>query len=608
MAGLISETVGAGVNTPSAVSPTPDMSLMNFEFAHQRLRNLVNNWEAGELKATQRRRRIRDIKVNLDDLRNRRLLQSDETYIPVRMIDTNIRRETPAYIQYLTQSRRSAIFKDLDDRNFITTKLEEAFTIATRYEDWATPFMRCLDGAMLHGYDCVEIVLDFDLPGGVGIEHIGHENLLFPMDARSIQQCEYIMRVYWCSILKLRSFVSEFGFDNYETEQLIKRIDGSGNTSTTGLVMSGDSLVAVYKVQFKYDGAVYVGWYHPSAGNWLKSPTQLYLGKTQKDALTGEVTKLPEKEYPIEMLYYQEGEKPEILAHYGRGMLDEFKQDAASSLWSAYVNGSNRASRVFGAPAGNTDTAGVIPKQTDVILEGGKMFNAPIDFFTMPYPSPDMLRGIQALDTQNSSETNQIAYAVNNREDSRKTATEIQASQQQTSQVTTVTVTMFASFLQRVYQRVWDVIKTLANDNKIAFLQIASGVDQLTGQEIKSNDLATINRRYQIRPAGDVDVIERQEKLQQRMQFWPVVQAIPGLAGEFLTDIIKTAFPDDAERYILAMQQGSIKNNVIQGLSTMLQAAVTKPDGSGLEDHFKGMEPQLQQMQMQVQQALQAPI
>ena len=141
---------------------------------------------------------------------------------------------------------------------------------------------------------------------------------------------------------------------------------------------------------------------------------------------------------------------------------------------------------------------------------------------------------------------------------------------------------MFASFLQRVYQRVWDVIKTLANDNKIAFLQIASGVDQLTGQEIKSNDLATINRRYQIRPAGDVDVIERQEKLQQRMQFWPVVQAVPGLAGEFLTDIIKTAFPDDAERYILAMQQGSIKNNVIQGLSTMLQAAVTKPDGSAL--------------------------
>ena len=235
------------------------------------------------------------------------------------------------------------------------------------------------------------------------------------------------------------------------------------------------------------------------------------------------------------------------------------------------------------------------------------MFNAPISFFTMPYPSPDMLRGIQALDTQNSSETNQIAYAVNNREDSRKTATEIQASQEQTSQVTTVTVTMFASFLQRVYQRVWDVIKTLANDNKIAFLQITSGVD-LTGQPIKSNDLATINRRYQIRPAGDVDVIERQEKLQQRMQFWPVVQGIPGLSGEFLTDIIKTAFPDDAERYIMAMQQGSIKNNVIQGLSTMLQAAVTKPDGSGLEDHFKGMEPQLQQMQAQVQQALQAPI
>jgi hypothetical protein len=92
------------------------------------------------------------------------------------------------------------------------------------------------------------------------------------------------------------------------------------------------------------------------------------------------------------------------------------------------------------------------------------------------------------------------------------------------------------------------------------------------------------------------------------MQFWPVVQAIPGLSGEFLSDIIKTAFPDDSTRYIQAMQQGSMKNNVIQALSQMLQAAVMKPDGSGVEEHFKGMEPQLQQMQMQVQQAIQAPM
>jgi hypothetical protein len=466
----------------------------------------------------------------------------------------------------------------------------------------------------------MEIVPDSTKPGGVAIEHIGHENLLFPMDARNIQQCEYIIRVYWCSILRLRSMATEFKFNSVEIEQLIKRIDGSGNTSTTGLILSGESLLTVYKVMFKYDGRVYVGWYHVAAGDWLKAPVPLDLGrKTVQQPTPDQLILNPaaqpvsitqvETEYPVELLYYQESEKPEILAHYGRGMLDEYKQEASSSILSAYVNGAIRASNVFGAPGGNTDTGGATPKQTNIVLEGGKMYDAPMQFFTMPYPSPEMLRGVQFLDTQNASETNQVAWAVNNREDSRKTATEIQASQQQTSQISTVTVTLFASFVRRVYSRVWTVVQSLALQNVFPFLQLPGQVDPLTGQPGPAiNDAATISKQYDVRAAGDVDVIERQEILQRRMQFWPVVQAIPGLSGEFLSDIIKTAFPDDSTRYIQAMQQGSMKNNVIQALSQMLQAAVMKPDGSGVEEHFKGMEPQLQQMQMQVQQAIQAPM
>jgi hypothetical protein len=265
------------------------------------------------------------------------------------------------------------------------------------------------------------------------------------------------------------------------------------------------------------------------------------------------------------------------------------------------VNGSLRASNVYAAPANPTDAVGVAPSQTEIILEHGKMFNNPVNFFHTDYPDVSMLTGIQALDTQNSQETNQIAWAVNNREDSRKTAAEIKSANQQTQLISGVQVTLFSIFLRKLYNKAWLIVQSQALQNKIQFLMIPGGpLGEYT------NNVVVINKIYDVKAAGDVDVLERQEKIQLMQSFWPVVQNTP-IAGIFLADILKAAFPDDGDRYSKELLQGGLKNKVIQGLGQTLQAAVINPETGELDAHFKGLEPQLQELAKQSQMALQSP-
>lgn len=603
-------------DTFTASAPAPGAAIiadtmLDYRFAEGRMRPLVDKWLAEEVKRTEYRRRMRDIKVDVKALRERGQLKSDETYIPIRLLDTNIRREQPPQIQYLTQSRRCAVFKCNTQPQHDASALEGEFTRVMRYEDWEVPFIRVLDGAALHGWDSVEVVFDDKKPGGVAIEHVGHENLVMPFDARSLEQCEYFLRIFHVSAPQLKAFVRDFGFNQVEVEKLIRLLEGDVNTTSgTPYKSRSDSMVMIFKLFFKLNGQVYVAWYSKECSDWLKVPEPLYVGVQQQsvemviDPITGmptpqqKWTPTPEYEYPVKILYYQEGEKPEIFDHHGRAHLDEYKQEAVSATWSAFINGTLRASNVYGSPANQTDTGGAAPKQLEVVLEHGRMYDAPMSFFNAPYPDPVMLKAAQALDTQNSQETNQVAWAVNNREDSRKTATEIEAAQNQTVQINSVSVLMLSGFLRRVYKQCWRIVQSLALQNKIVFLQSAS--PETNG--VPTNNAQQIAMDYTLRPAGDVDVIEKQEKLSKMMQFWGVVQTVPGLNQVFLSDIIKTAFPEDGDRYIMAMMQGSPKNGVIQSLGALVKSLVAvTPEAAEFA-------PQLAQIEQQAQAALASPV
>src|SRR5262245_30038339 len=79
--------------------------LFDYSTAVIHLRRIVSSWDQ-ECARTEERRMERDVDVNVEALRQRGELDEDETLIPVRVIDTNIQRELPAYINYLKNSRR----------------------------------------------------------------------------------------------------------------------------------------------------------------------------------------------------------------------------------------------------------------------------------------------------------------------------------------------------------------------------------------------------------------------------------------------------------------------------------------------------------------------
>ena len=108
------------------------------------------------------------------------------------------------------------------------------------------------------------------------------------------------------------------------------------------------------------------------------------------------------------------------------------------------------------------------------------------------------------------------------------------------------------------------------------------------------SNLISLNK-FIIKSSGDVDVIQRQEKLLRRMQSWPIISQTP-LAMTFLKDIIAEAFPEDAQRYEQVLQEDQLGKQLVMGLSGMLSSAVTNDDGS-LKPEYSKYQQQFQQIQ-----------
>jgi len=561
------------------VLPSIDKTFLSadYEYPKDRITRLLGSWDL-EFKATDYRRRARNITVNVNDLRTQGKIKPDETIIPIRLIDTNIKREEPPKLAYLKQSRRLGIFKTKNIAKPQNVQLlEEEFTRVCQYQGWEIDFIRTIDGAASHGWDSIEICYDPSLPGGFCFDHIGHENLIFPLDAKTLEACEFVIRVRQVTVSQLRNFVIKYGFDKDQVQYLIDSTQPirQSNTISSQSVPIEDSLRELFKVFFKQDGIVWVGWYARESNDWIKRPEKLFLGKKKQvtNYVTQNVkvktgvtqwgspiledvpTQIPqqswqpvfEKSYPIKILTYEENEQPHIKDRKGRVYKDDYKQEALLALWSSFINGCIRASNVHAAPKNRT--TGAAPKQTNVIIEHGKIWNEPIDFFNTPWPDPLILNAAQALDIQNTQETLQLSYAVSNRQDSRKTAEEIKNVQKDQSLITGVQVTLLSVFLRETINAVWQIVQSLALQELIVFCA------QLDQEGNTTNNEELIGDDYDLFPAGDVDVIQRAEKLQKQLQFLPIV-ANTALGPEFLVDIIKTAFPDEASRYEVILRQG----------------------------------------------------
>jgi len=115
------QTLTSPLNETQSLSMTQDgeqteeyLSFFDFNQAKNRIDNLIKQWRE-EINYTITRRKMRNIDVDITQLHKENLLKADETFIPIRVIDSTIRREQPSYVAFLTQSRRLAIFSCTDD-------------------------------------------------------------------------------------------------------------------------------------------------------------------------------------------------------------------------------------------------------------------------------------------------------------------------------------------------------------------------------------------------------------------------------------------------------------------------------------------------------------
>lgn len=565
--------------------------LFNFDQASIGLRQIRDQWK-GEIAETDGRRKTRDINIDVDALRESGDIKEDETFIPVRIIDTNIKREQPAFINYLRNSRRIAIFKCQNNPEVDVQSLEQEFTSGMTYPGWEKPHFKCIDGSQTHGWDSIEVVLDTSNPLHVSLEQIGHDKLFFSYDSLDIQNCSQVIRAYDLTIQQLKNFVLKFGFDAKQVEILISSRKDNGRRE--------EETIRVLKRFFKFENIVYIAWCSLEGGtsDWLKQPAKLFLGRkkqvtmmvavptpmpvmgnhpiTNEPMVTGmQMQNIPtpqeqwidedETNYPIFLLPYQETEKQRITDHKGRVFLDIGKQEAQTAVLTGFVNGITRASNIYASPTQDNADGGPI-KITDIKLVPGAIVNKPINFWHPDYPDPMVLRALQYMDTNNANEAGDVNFATLNRQDSRKTARELTMSQDEATKLDSVQLTLFSTHIRNVYGLCWLIVQSRALQGLLPnFLLIDSD-----GQGNFTQDLKTIRYTYDIRAAGDVDVVQKADQLQRMQADWPVMQTTP-LKDAFLLDYIKLSYPNDAERYALIMQQGDVKVAVIQEMAGMLQ-------------------------------------
>ena len=547
--------------------------LTNYEDATVKIRELLSVVSDLETVADENRN-SRKLDVNVEAERADGYLDEDEFLVPAHIIDTNIRREQSKYVAYVTGSRRSAIFTSITEPTAATGSLERDFTDKSRYAGWQVPLFKVIDGMQLHGYSVAEVLFDTEKPGHFAVEAVNYEDFGFPADTRDIQACEMLVHRHYFTALQLRE-TEDFNKDVVEI-LLDDNPDGD-----SGTYLHDESLYRIEKVMFKQDGKVFVGWSCcDKCDDWLREPRPLYLGRRLGD------TFVDETEYPYVIFPYNIHEDSAIQNASGRAFLDRTAQETITSLMSSFVTAHRRASNFYFAK--DNEDPNNTNVQTGVKFQPGALIDSNIKQFQLSPPDSSMLGAIQSLISQNAQEQSQINYAAMNRRDSRKTATEIQAASSEAQMLSSTQVSLFSIALKDVYEICFRIYQA----------RVIAGVLRPTA----SLDLY-LNHTFSIKPAGDVDVIERAEKSQKMMQAWPVVSQT-GLAPVFLQNMMRLMFPDEGEEYAEMLQTDDRKNALLQQLLQVVNSLVVDQQTGQLSEEAQPFAQQLQLLQSQVQDVL----
>lgn len=570
----------------SNIEITPDSNLdyinsTKYETLVSKLKELTETIDDRQSKQ-EASRLLRYAEVDIEAERESGRFLPDELYVPQHVIDTNIRREQAPYVQYITQSNRAVICEDQDDDSVDLALLEKDLTKKLRYDGWQLSQFANIDNFQANGYGFMEVVFDPNQPGHVAHEMIQFGDFGFVTDTRDIQAVEMTARAYYYTRTKLLALCGDGSKqDDFILKQVMTVIEATPSQTDTGYSVQSDnqkqSLFRIYKVMFRVKGIVNVAWACPDVcNNWLRAPRPLFIGRksivttpvlntvpsvlqrqmpSQSIGLSDQ-TQPPmpvskdeyEAQFPYFCFPYLISENDTISQLKGRVFLDQDQQEAITSLLSSVCTQARRAAGMYFSKD-TSDPNDEFLMQKNVYFRSGCIVNSKVQAFKLDAPDPGIFTAIQSLTSANQNETSQVNFAVTNRKDSRKTAKEISTSENQQQNLSTVQVVLFALGLKNMYGTMTDIIVS----------RVKAGLIKIKNQQL----IALYGRNFSVKPAGDTDVIERQQKIQLMMQSWPVYQNTP-MAQAFLAKLTELMFPDEAAGYLAAMQAANAQQNTQQ--------------------------------------------
>lgn len=568
--------VDAPTNAPQVYPPG-----FTFQDLQTKTKNLKKAWE-GNIEKCRKNRLLRYMQIDCEEYRQRGNFKPDEIYIPYHVINDNISKESAAYIKFITSSRNAAIFKLRNNPAIINFEaLERVFTSAVRYEGYEQEIFPLIDGFQLHGNDFLEIKYEPSRPGYFEFEHLGYENVWYPVKVQRGKLQSTPILIKNCEVTK-DELLGISDIDKAQVDLLFQ--DSKDNDPSK-------DFICIQKVYYRINGTVYICWMNVDKNtDFLRVPKPLHMGRwkiVKDEATLQEISREPiyEKIYPIVAFPYSISENKQLVETLGRAQLDENTQEAVSSLISHIINAYHRAAQTFWSPKNPTSSTEIA--QLDLVLENGRGLNQPIDFFSHPYPDASGMELVNALLTQNKSETTQINFAVGNRQDyaSRKTAKEVQVAEKNQQELSTTQVVLFSSAWTEALNIAFLIFKG----------QIELGTIQLEGFDINlfSQDLI-------LSSAGITEVMQRQETLMNLQNLWPVVQTTPA-AMVVLEEIVRLMVPTLADKIIASLGIMDDKN-IIASLVAIITAIAKEHPEVIPPESYEQLGGLLQQAQMSIAQ------
>lgn len=515
-----------------------------------------------EAERTKSRREFRENRVNVQELRDRGEILNDETWIPDRTCDKNIRQQLASYIKFITQSPDVLHFKDIEIPTLDYTPLVNWLSDVFRIGDWKAPWFSLADCILTHGGGVAELMPRPDLPQQAEVDFVRRECLIIPAQTRALAACSRLGRMYEFTKSDFERLAKQYAWDLVA----VQRVRDSQKSS--------HDFVRTYKwyMRTPSDGQLFVSWTLDrmySFDSWLSMPTPLdgVVFDTQTDMLGQPVfTPRPEYDFPTFFFPFDISEDSTLLSIQGRVARDLHVQEAAEHVISSTVNGTIRASQFY--PTRIPDPDGRTSTEPIGILKPGHVYPGQFSVFQSQWPSAVALSVLQALSVRNAADAGEVDFAAMSRQDTAKRATEINAAVSKAEELSSVSLELFSNNCLALYKR-W--LKLIVFAVQRGALNPPENIKQLLFRTQHPACLTSM--------AADITVVKKQQRVQRYLQYFPLVSGTP-FANVYYEDMLMELFPEEFPKWKSAVGD---TNNARQ-LLLNIQDAISKQDPNSLPE------------------------